>query len=102
MRPTPRRLAHLLLALAGLALLAFGIVAAASPQVSCRGVPMQPGDVCHKNDFSQLGSDQVQTYEQRLQAARTSQPVVIGMGAAMLLFGGALLGGDLRREQRTA
>ena len=97
-----RRIAHLLLLLAGLAVAVYGLWMLADPQVTCRGVEMGPGDVCHKNDFSQLGSDQVQTYEQRLQAARTSQPVVIGMGAAMLLFGGALLGGDLRREQRTA
>ncbi len=98
MRLTRRRLAHLALALAGLAVLVFGIVSAANPSVSCRGVEMRPGDVCHKNDFSALDTDQVQSYEQRLHSARSSQPVVIGMGAATLAFGALLLVQDVRRR----
>ncbi|GAA1387933.1 hypothetical protein [Luteococcus peritonei] len=98
MRLTGRRAAHLLLALAGLALLVLGVVRVASPDVSCRGVEMHPGDVCHKNGFGQMGTDEVQSYEQRLHSARISQPVVIGTGALVLAFGGALLVQDLRRE----
>lgn len=82
-----RRWAHLALVLAGLAVLVYGVVSVANPSITCRGVQMHPGDVCHKNDFGKLGSDQVQSYEQRLHAARLSQPVVVVMGAAVALFG---------------
>lgn len=91
-----RRGAHLALALAGLAVLVYGLLAVANPTVTCRGVEMHPGDVCHKNDFSALGTDEVQTYEQRLHSARLSQPVVVAMGAAMAGFGAVLY----RRETR--
>lgn len=91
-----RRWAHLALTLAGLAVIVYGAIAVANPRVTCRGVEMQPGDVCHKNDFGALGTEEVQSYEQRLHAARISQPVVIGTGAAMALFGFTLF----RRETR--
>ncbi|MEL4504199.1 hypothetical protein AAEX63_03810 [Luteococcus sp. H138] len=91
-----RRWAHLALALAGLAVVVYGLVSVANPSITCRGVQMQPGDVCHKNDFSRLGTQQVQTYEERLHSARISQPVVVATGAAVALFGLALY----RREAR--
>ncbi|MEL4357374.1 MULTISPECIES: hypothetical protein [unclassified Luteococcus] len=97
-----RQLAHALLILAGLGLMAFGIWRVASPDVTCRGVPMGPGDVCHKNDFSKLGSEQVQSYEERRHAARLSQPVVIVLGAGVAAFGTALLAADRRRSQPAA
>ncbi len=91
-----RRWAHLVLALVGVAMVVYGGVAVADPHVTCRGVEMRPGDVCHKNEFGTLGSEQVQTYEERLHAARLSQPVVIGMGVVVAAFGFVLLRSERR------
>lgn len=91
-----RRAAHLALVLVGLALAVYGLVRVAHPDVSCRGVEMRPGDVCHKNDFGALGTDKTQSYEQRVAAARSSAPVVVGMGVVVGAFGFALY----RRESR--
>lgn len=93
-----RRIAHLLLLLAGLAVAVYGLWMLADPQVTCRGVEMGPGDVCHKNDFGAMGTDEVQSYEQRLHAARLSQPVVVGTGLVVAGFAGMLLRGERRRE----
>ncbi|HNV10037.1 MAG TPA: hypothetical protein PKN27_01710 [Propionibacteriaceae bacterium] len=96
----PRRLAHAALALAGIGLLVWGLVF--NPRIACRGVQMYPGDVCTKNTFSQLNSDQVQTYEQRLHAAQQSQPVLIGLGLVVAAFGIVLLVLDVRRTQASS
>ncbi|HSN44039.1 MAG TPA: hypothetical protein VLR88_08285 [Propionibacteriaceae bacterium] len=95
-----RRLAHTLLALAGVALLVWGLVF--TPDIACRGVQMRPGDVCAKNTFSELNSASVQTYEQRLQAAQQSQPVIVVLGLAVAAFGFALLVLDLRKAQASS
>ncbi|MDN5563253.1 hypothetical protein EDD41_2822 [Luteococcus japonicus] len=92
-----RAWAHVLLALAGLALALFGAWSATHPDVTCRGVQMHPGDVCHKNDFGAMGTDEVQTYEQRMHAARLSQPVLIVAGLVVAGFGTALAVADRRR-----
>lgn len=86
-----RRLANLALAIAGLALAAYGLWSITNPSFSCRGVEMRPGDVCHKNDFSEMGTSQVQTYEERAQAARISQPVIVVTGLGMAAFAGYLM-----------
>ncbi|MGO4956478.1 hypothetical protein ACTQ49_04255 [Luteococcus sp. Sow4_B9] len=86
-----RRVANLVLALVGLGLAGYGIWSITNPSFTCRGVEMHPGDVCHKNDFSQMGTDEVQTYEDRVHAARLSQPVVVISGLAMAAFAGYLM-----------
>lgn len=88
------RLAHLLLALAGLAAIVYGFTFAGSTAVSCRGVPMGPGAVCRKADNS-AG----QTYEQRLATRRAAGPVVVGVGVVVAAFGTVLLVGDRRRRR---
>lgn len=95
-----RRLAHAFLALAGVALVVWAFLF--TPTVTCRGVVMGPGDVCAKNTFSELNSSAVQSYEQRLQAAQQSQPVLVGLGVVVALFGSALLLLDLRKAQASS
>jgi hypothetical protein len=72
---------------AGLTMLIWGIVALAHPAVSCRGVRMAPGDVCHKSSYTAERTDTVQTYEQRRRAVAQSRPTVIALGATMTAFG---------------
>ena len=96
----PRRriwLAHALVVLAGLLVLAYPFTVGASPAVTCRGVPMGPGDACRKADGS--GS---QTYEQRARDVRNARPVIAAGGALLAGFGTVLLVGELRRRQPPA
>lgn len=93
-----RRVLHALVAAIGVALVVGGAVALAHPRVTCRSEVMAPGDVCHHLSMSGE-QDRTQSYEERLRAARTSQPVVIGLGAAVAVFGGSLLVADLRRRE---
>lgn len=97
--PAARRAANLFLVLLGLALLVFGVASALHPSIDCRGVPMHPGDVCRKNDYTHLGSDKVQSYEQRLHAARLSTPVIAACGLGTIAFGAVLLRQDARRRE---
>jgi hypothetical protein len=93
---TGRRLAHLLLAVAGLLVAIFPFTVGADPGPTCRGVEMQPGQTCAKAD----GSAQ-QSYEQRRSAARSATPVIVGVGLLVAAFGTALLVGDLRKVGST-
>lgn len=89
-----RRLAHLLLAIAGLVVALYPVTLGARPSVTCRGVEMQPGDVCAKAD----GSD-TQSYQDRVDAGRDATPVIIGVGLLVAAFGTALLVADVRRDR---
>lgn len=91
-----RRAAHLLVAVAGVAVMIWGAIALTHPSITCRGAEMHPGDVCATSSFSQVGAGKVQTYEQRLADARFSQPFVVATGGAMVLFGLMLLVQDVR------
>ncbi|WP_394274843.1 hypothetical protein [Luteococcus sp.] len=93
-----QRAAHLALLVAGLAVALYGLWGLSNLQVTCRGVEMGPGDVCHKNDFSVMGTEEVQSYEDRLRALRLSQPVVIGTGLVVAGFATVLLRGERTRE----
>lgn len=97
-----RRVAHLLVAVAGVAVMIWGAIALTHPSITCRGVEMHPGDSCATSSFSQVGAGKVQTYEQRLSDARISQPFVIGMGGLMAAFGVLLFVQDVRRGGVTA
>jgi hypothetical protein len=87
------RLAHLLVVLAGLLVLAYPFTVGAAPDVSCRGQVMQPGDSCAKADGSG-----VQTYEQRARDLRNARPVIGAGGLLVAAFGVILLRGELRRS----
>ena len=96
----PRRrtwLAHAVVVLAGLVVLAYPFTLGATPHVTCRGVTMQPGDTCAKADNSGT-----QTYEQRARDLRNARPVIVVGGALVTGFGVALLVGGLRRRPRSA
>lgn len=89
-----RRLAHLLLAAAGLLVALSPVMLGSATSVTCRGVEMRPGDTCAKADGSA-----VQTYEDRVAAARNATPVVVGVGLLVAVFGTGLLLADVRRER---
>jgi hypothetical protein len=96
----PRRgtwLAHALVVVVGLVVLAYPFTLGAIPHPSCRGATMQPGDSCAKADNS--GS---QTYEQRARDARNARPVIAVGGALVAGFGVVLLVGELRRRAHPA
>ena len=91
---TPSGTAHAWLRWLNLAIIALGLGAAlwgafllTSGTVTCRGVEMQPGDVCTKSSFTDLTTQETQTYEQRKQSMRQSQPTVIGVGLVVAAFG---------------
>jgi hypothetical protein len=89
--------AHALVVLVGLVVLAYPFTLGAAPQVTCRGATMRPGDSCAKADNS--GS---QTYEQRARDVRNARPVIAVGGALVAGFGGVLLVSELRRRPRPA
>ncbi|MCW2810421.1 MAG: hypothetical protein JWP61_879 [Friedmanniella sp.] len=91
------RVAHVLLILAGLLVVAYPLTAGATPSVSCRGVVMRAGDVCPKADNSG-----VQTYEQRAADGRNARPVILVVGLLVAGFGTSLLVSDLRRSRVTS
>ena len=96
----PRRrtwLAHAVVVLAGLVVLAYPFTLGAAPHVTCRGVTMRPGDTCAKADNSGT-----QTYEQRARDLRNARPVIAVGGAPVTAFGATLLVGELRRRPRSA
>ena len=97
--PTRRRtwLAHAVVVLVGLVVLAYPFTLGATPHVTCRGVTMQPGDTCAKADNS--GN---QSYEQRARDLRNARPVIAVGGALLAGFGAVLLVGELRRRPRSA
>ena len=87
------RVAHLVLLLAGLAVVLYAVTLGGSPALRCHDAVMTPGSVCMKADGS-AG----QTYEQRIATRRSAQPVVAGVGVLVLAFGAGLLVADLRRR----
>ena len=91
-----RTVANLVLVVVGFLIMAYPLTVGASAPISCRGVIMQPGDVCPKADGSA-----VQSYEQRAQARRTAVPVVLVIGLLVAGFGGTLLIMDRRAAQRS-
>ena len=96
---TRRRVAHLLFALAGVLIVLYPFTLGAHPTPTCRGVQLQPGQMCSKAD----GSAQ-QTYEQRLATAKSATPVIVSAGVLVAAFGAGLFVADVRRgrEQITA
>lgn len=92
-----RLLAHVALALAGVAVVVWALANALSPSISCRGVPMAPGDVCRNAEGTR-----VQTYEERRDAVAFSTPVMVGVGAVVAVFGGGLALAERRRASDSA
>ncbi|MGI3783171.1 MAG: hypothetical protein ACRYG2_20600 [Janthinobacterium lividum] len=90
---TRTRVAHLLLLLAGLAVVAYALTLGGAPELRCHSEVMRPGSVCVKADGSEG-----QTYEQRIATRRSAEPVVAGVGVLVAGFGAALLVTDLRRR----
>lgn len=85
------RIAQLALIVAGLLVALYPFTVGATPSISCRGVPMTPGQTCAKADGSAM-----ETYEQRERAADAAKPIVVVVGLAVAGFGAALLGGARR------
>jgi len=89
-----RRVAHLVLAIAGLLVALYPFTLGADPPVTCRGVELKPGESCAKADGSSA-----QTYEARAAAARSATPVIVGVGLLVAVFGAGLLIADVRRDR---
>ena len=92
----PRRravVAHAVVVLVGLLVLLYPFTLGASPEVTCRGATMRPGDVCAK-----AGDVGTQSYEQRAAAVRNARPVIAVGGLLLAGFGVVLLTGELRRR----
>lgn len=94
---TGRRLAHLLLAVAGLLVALYPLTLGAHPAVTCRGVELSPGQSCPKADGSAA-----QSYEARAADARNAAPVIIGVGLLVAAFGAGLLVSDVRKDRPSA
>jgi hypothetical protein len=90
-----RRLAHLLLAVAGLLVAIYPFTLGADPSVTCRGVELSPGEACPKADGSSA-----QSYEARSTDARNAAPVIVGMGLLVAVFGAGLFIADVRRDRQ--
>lgn len=91
---TGRRLAHLLLAVAGLLVALYPLTLGANPAVTCRGVELSPGQTCAKADGSAA-----QSYEARAADARNAAPVIIGVGLLVAAFGTGLFVSDVRKDR---
>ena len=90
-----RRLAHLLLAIAGLLVALYPVTLGAHPTPTCRGVELRPGESCAKADGSSA-----QTYEARAADARQAAPVIVGVGLLVAAFGAGLFVTDVRRGRQ--
>lgn len=77
-----------------LAIVVWGAVSWVSPGATCRGVQMGPGDVCGYMSRTSTVTDQEQTYEERIAAARSSAPIIVVTGLGALVFGAVLIGKD--------
>jgi hypothetical protein len=94
---TRRRVAHLVLAIAGLLVALYPLTFGADPTVTCRGVELRPGESCAKADGSSA-----QSYEARAADARNATPVIVGLGLLVAVFGAGLFVADVRRERERA
>lgn len=86
-----RRWAHVLVGLAGLAVVLWAFVWAAHPVITCRELVMGPGDVC-----ASATNDRTQSYEERVTAGQQARPVMGAVGLLMVGFATALWMGDKR------
>lgn len=82
-----KRIALWAFVVAGLALTVWGIFSYLYPNVECRGETMAPGDMCHYSSRDMVGTDLVQTYDDRIDGAREQTPFVIGLGVIVTGFG---------------
>ena len=91
------RIAQSLLIVVGLLILAYPLTIGADPDVTCRGVVMQPGGSCLKSDGSAA-----QTFEQRQQTVTNAKPVIIVVGLLVAAFGAYLLTAELRKRSASS
>lgn len=89
------RIAHAVVVLVGLVILAYPFTVGATPDVSCRGQAMAPGDTCLKAD-----GKSTQSYEQRAGDARNARPIIVVVGLLVTGFGASLLVTEVRRTRR--
>lgn len=88
------RVAHVVVIVLGLLILAYPLTVGAVTDPTCRGVTMRSGDTCPKADNSG-----VQTYEQRAADRRQAAPVLVVVGLLVTVFGTSLLVTDVRRHR---
>lgn len=86
----------------GLATVVWGLAMVINPQPVCRGVVMQPGDTCYYASPTDERTEKVQTYEERVAAARQSSPILIGTGVVVTAFGALVHWQFARNDARRA
>lgn len=86
-----KRVAMWAFIVAGLVVALWAVASWVSPQVTCRGEVMGPGDTCTHLGLTGADDGQVQTYEERVRVAREQAPYGVAAGVAMVGFGVVLL-----------
>lgn len=72
---------------AGLAVALWAVTSWVSPQVSCRGEQLRPGQTCSYSSLTGVDDGKVQTYEERVATARQQAPFGVLAGLGMVAFG---------------
>lgn len=92
-----RLVLHTLLLVLGLLGPLWALTWGANPVIVCHGVVMHPGDTCANAD-----GGQVQTYEQRWNAAQGARPVIGVVGSVVAVFAAGLLRAEVKSAQPAA
>ncbi|AQP49865.1 hypothetical protein [Tessaracoccus flavescens] len=87
---------------AGLAIAVWGTLSWASPSTSCRGVEMNPGDVCEYSSLTNVHGGKVQRYEDRIDIAREQAPFAVAAGVGLMAFGLVIVAQGRRGKVPTA
>lgn len=62
---------------------------------------MGPGDTCSYSSPNEVGTERIQTYEERIATARQQAPVGIVVGLGMAGFGGYLMRKDILAQPKS-
>ena len=98
--PGKKGIAHIVVIIVGLLVVAYPFTLGADPEVTCRGEVMSAGDTCAKADRSGTIGEETQTYDERADAAGNAKPVIVGVGVVVTAFGVVLLVGEVRRRRQ--
>ncbi len=98
MRRRRALLLHLLVLLAGLVALGWALFAPLG-EIRCHDQVMRPGDVCSYASLNGADNGKTQTYQQRVETARSARPVVAVVGVCVAGFGGLLLWSSVKRRK---
>lgn len=93
------RIAHIVVIIVGLLIVAYPFTLGADPAVTCRGEVMSAGDSCAKAEHSGTTGEETQSYDERAEAFSNARPVIVVVGVVVTAFGVVLLATELRRRR---